>query len=142
MDYSSLAARIVLRSLGGSHPIRIAIGVSVSLILYCAINIITRQFSPTATRAFIESIPAFWYPIVITPLFFVPVVFVRSRAPESVWHDINAINAILNESNLPKQQRQRIWRNVLDRYVRSINPEGTLTTPILDVAQADLTSIR
>jgi hypothetical protein len=61
--------------------------------------------------------------IVCAPLTFLPLIFGKRNAPESVVHQINTIQAILDRSGLPRVAQQLVWRALINKYVDAAKPD-------------------
>jgi hypothetical protein len=128
---STLLLRLIFRSLGAGHPIRLAIGVAVGIALKVAADALAAAYPESAALKTVAGYQSIWFIIVCAPLVFVPMVFGKRNAPETVVHTVNTIQALLDRAKLSRVGEQLFWRALLDKYVAAAKPDLT-ASPNMD----------
>jgi hypothetical protein len=120
---SSLMLRLIFRSLGAGHPIRLAVGVAFGIALKIAADVLSASYPESAALKTVAAYQSIWFIILCAPLVFVPIVFGKRSAPESAVHTINTIQALLDRAKLSRLGEQLFWRALLDKYVAAAKPD-------------------
>ncbi|MCA1453553.1 hypothetical protein I6F35_10040 [Bradyrhizobium sp. BRP22] len=126
-ESSSLVLRLLMKSLGAGHPIRFAIGLAIGTVIKMVIDALSLALPEVLFLKGISSYQMHWYLLASAPLAFVPMVFGKRNAPESVVHTINTIQALLDRAKLSKPNEQMLWRALLEKYVSAATPELSST---------------
>jgi hypothetical protein len=120
---SSLIVRLILRSLGAGHPIRLSIGIAFGALMKIIVDALAAGFPENEVLKSIAGYQSIWFIVVCAPLIFFPMVRGNRNAPEKVVHTINTIQALLDRAKLSQLSEQMFWRALLDKYVAAAKPD-------------------
>jgi hypothetical protein len=114
---------LLFAALGGGHPIRLFVGVSLSFALKFAVLILAEAFPESGSLKVINGTDLWFIILMITPLMFVPLIWGGSGAFESAVLHANTVRKLMNEARLTKIQERLIWLELINRYVQAVRPE-------------------
>jgi hypothetical protein len=130
---SSLLLRLVFRSLGAGHPIRLAIGIAFGIFLKAIMGALAAAYPESAALKSVDAYQSIWFIIVCAPLPFLPIILGNRNAPESVVHTINTIQALLDRAKLSRVGEQLFWRSLVDKYVAAAKPDLSASPKMDDI---------
>jgi len=122
VEFGSALGRMLFSALGGRHPIRLLIGVSLSSALKFIISILAKTNPEASFWSAMNEFSLPYFIFFVAPLLFIPVVFRRRGAPESAIHQANTLQMLLDQAKITGVRRQKFWNEFIERYIAALKP--------------------
>lgn len=137
MNESSLLIRLVLRLLGAHHPIRLSVGIAIGVIAKMGVTTMAATYQHPSLLA-LAGYPAWYYVIACAPLMYASLLVGKKGAPESIVHQINTVDALLDKSGLSATDKKFIWRSLINRYIEQAKPDLSGTPDVGALVELEL----
>jgi hypothetical protein len=137
MNESSLILRLILRILGAHHPIRLAGGLAIAVIVKMLVGAVAAGW-PHPSLAYLGSYETWWYMIGCAPLLYLPLLIGKKGAPETVVHQINTVQALLDRAGLPRERQKLVWNALVSKYIEEAKPDLSRTPDLAELAKLEL----
>jgi hypothetical protein len=139
MNDASLFVRLVFRFLGAHHPIRLTLGIAIGVLLKMAVGAMAAAYEhPSLT--YLGTWATYWYMLGCAPLMYATLLIGKRGAPETVVHQINTVDALLDRSGLSQESKKLVWRSLVTKYVEEAKPDLSQTPNLKQLAELELQS--
>lgn len=123
MDVPTALARLLFGAMGGGHPIRLFVGVSLSFALKFLVVILAGVYPESGPLKAVNELDLWFLILMITPLMFVPLIWGGSGAYESAVVHAKTLRKLIGEAKLTKIQERLIWLELINKYIQAVRPE-------------------
>jgi CTP:phosphocholine cytidylyltransferase-like protein len=134
-DDDTAIMRQVLRRLFADHPLRVSLAFCGSIFLNVCIKIGIQYYDYAWLKVLNDT--ATWEVwVIVAGAALLPILFGKGGTPELVKTQINAIENLIEAAHLPKYQAALVWKELIDRYIKSLSTDFEKQKSIDIVEQA------
>lgn len=136
MEPLTAFGKLLVGALGSGHPIRLMVGFSLGFLVKTIILVWAAINPSSTTLSALNELGPWWFILIVTPLLFIPLIWRRHGAPESVVHQANTLRMLLDESGMTAGQKQTFWNMLISRFVQSVLPDLKQSPPVRELADS------